>query len=277
MNGTINNVTVNNRKDSKETTKTYGALGLDAKSSLDWDIFEGSKVGNTYIYTDGELSIEIRERLQKTFHDCIGIQINPEFNGIFPVSIVFKYNTQQCPEDKIRSLIDVTKIRKSDGKPSFLDAKRTQLNAVNGTKYVLNDETKLLLAEFMFGGKKANMPDSKNWDHNVRQVINQVVSPYGVPGTNNYVDIYVEVMNVNFRALLRKLFGKSLVVSTSKDENGQTINYTSSAKYDAHQTRRNIDGTFNIKITQFDEAAVERLYAKNNPAPYHVGCGFRIY
>jgi hypothetical protein len=273
----INSVVVSATKNAEQTqqqVKTYN--GFDADSRLDWDIFEAQKVGNYYVYSNAELAVQFRTRLQRTFHDCMGVVIYPAINGNFPCSIIFKYNPADCPEDKIRSLVDVTKINKSS-KPNFYDYRMKQMNDFNGVKYELNDETKLLLAEFMYGGKKANMPESGRWKNNIIQQKIQTPVMYGMGAMSNNIEIYIEVINVNFRALLRKLFGNTLVLSTVKDESGRIVNYTGTAKYQPRILKSNPDGTFNIAIDQFSEQKIDELYSIANPSMCDIGVGYKIY
>jgi hypothetical protein len=257
---------------NQQQEKTWGDLKLDSRASLDWEVMPVESIGHSIIINSAVLMMTIRERMQKTFHDFAGVDIFVPKPGrqVFECRFAFWYNPAPVPEGKIKSLVDVTKVKPNEN--SFYNMKQASNHIINGVKYELNDETKLLISDMLYGGRKANMPNSKNWNNrdNVEQSVIQIRNDFSgyYQRSSTNVQIYVDVKNVDLRLVLKKLFGKSMIISTTKDSAGKTVNYSVDCLYNPISYTGRPDNTFDITISQFDPNAVRKLFAQQHPMQF---------
>ena len=133
--------------------------------------------------------------------------------------------------------------------------------------FTLNNETKLLLSKYMYGGKNANMPNNKKvWGN--ENVLREVHIPVTDPFRRAYNTdrILVRVSNFDLRRILQELYGYNMITKTVADSNGD-LTYRSEARYEVRFIKANADGTFIMNIEQFDSAAIEKIFMQENPIP----------
>ena len=218
----------------------------------------------------------IREYYSQTFHDLKGVNItyNPN-NGTFFVEFFFSKNSSPCPDNKIENLRDLTMA--SDGRRDFFTQKQIIDNKSYGKKYTLNDQTKVLLADIMFGGREVNKPGSKVWTQ--QGVIQEIIVPMTDGGGYLYggfqprtVEILIKVSGVfDFKRILSKIYGRYMIVESIPkiDDNGEPVMTNKSAKalYEARYVKPvpYDPYVFIMNIEQFDENHVREMGIKENP------------
>jgi len=260
------NVVVKQSEDKNHTPKMYGSLPEDAK--LNWDACQFEAFGSIMRTTNRDVALAIKEYYAKTFHDLRGIYIS--WNGKqFETEIFFAKNMSPKPENKIENLIDITS--RTSGQ-SLFDLKQIIDNRATGKKYILNDETKLLLSDIVYGGRQNGRPDN-------RKIWNDVsVTPIQVPAGDPFYNpracqIILRVAGIfDFHRILSKLYGTRMVVSTevaTDSETGQTKmrNITADAAYEARYIKpvMNEPYVFIMNIERFSKAKVESIIMQENP------------
>jgi hypothetical protein len=140
-------------------------------------------------------------------------------------------------------------------------------NKAIGRTYELNDETKLLLSDFMRGGRKANMPNSKNWARCVSEIHypNNTISWNGIPQYNGGDDMLIVVRGFDIYALLRLIYGSDMVTMTNHSVDGKEVNIHATAFYAIQYIKTNVKGLPVFVVTQADKEAVERESIAENP------------
>lgn len=238
---------------------------IPADSRLEWTPLEFKSLGKVMRTTNDELARTIKEAYMESFHDLRGVNIVYAPPSGFIVELFFELNTEPLESGKIRNVIDLTEPNKDVDLFSMMQA--TQ-NKMNGKKYTLNDETKLLLSDCMFGGRNAkdNRPKSKAWDNRISEVHVSLTS-YGDMMFNNKPRperILVKVVGLDIKKVVQKLYGDDMIIKTVTDGNSDT-NIHARARYDVRFIDVNPNGTFNIHIEQFDADAVKQFVLKKNP------------
>ena len=259
--------------------KYYGRFSQNAY--VDPDAISFKSFGKIMRTTNQELSLALRMMYQKTFHDLRGVFIryNPgPGNAPFVTEFYFAKNANPCPKDKIQNLVDLTSV--SD-KSNMFYKKQVVDNKANGHRYTLNEETKLLLSELMFGGKQANNPKSNKWNNYIKEV--------WVPNTDPTWNMHsgeqlVHVVGCfDFHKILQKIYGNTMVVQTvNRQEDDGTVkakNLASNAAYEARFIKftYNDPAVFIMNIEQFDKEEVDHLNAVENPIRRSVVSGVLYY
>lgn len=264
----FNNVITEEGNNEKEKTNTKNPVeyGMDFTGNevLKWQPHVFDAFGKTTRIRSDILAKEICTMFKQTFHELKGCNIVPLPNGQFSVELYFERNTEPLPAGKImnlESLIDGT------GANNLYYRQQVIQNRKAGKAYTLNNETKLLLSKFMFGGKEANKPNNtKIW--NSDSVIKEVHIPVNSPffRSQNTDRILVRASGLDIRRILQELYGRDMVTKTIAGEEGD-INYRGNAQYEPRFIKANADGTFIMNIEQFDKAAVESIFMQENPIP----------
>lgn len=243
-----------------------GKLPLGAH--LDWAPITFESFGRTTRVTNDELSRKIYAAFSESFHDLIGANITctPGGNGgsNFNLELFFEQNTDPRPAGKIENLVNLTS---PNGAKGLFAKNQIVQNRVNNKNFTLNDETRMLLSEFMYGGKDHNKySDAKTWSKWIRQ-IPIPVRAYSDPFYRNGDRIVICVGGLDLRRVLQKLYGKEMVISTSTSADGTIVNNTATAFYEVRfiKMSQNGNGTFIMNIEQFDKGAVEFYTARENP------------
>ena len=246
--------------------------GISEFAELQWTPVSFKAFGKIMRTTNRLLASAIREYYSKTFHDLRGVNIVYEpSRAQFFTEFFFSKNINQCPSNKIDNLRDLTTISGTD-KHSLYYQKQVIENRSMGRHYTINDKTRLLLSDIMFGGRNANKPNAKVW--NQPHVIDEITVPTSSLGFNpRAVDILVRVAGgvFDFHRILSKLFGGRMIVETKSfvDDAGNTRNKNISveAAYEARYIKPvpNEPFVFTMNIEQFDKNGVEELVLKENP------------
>ena len=248
--------------------KMYGSLSEKAK--LDWDPLTFNSFGKLMRTSNRQLATAVREYYGKTFHDIRGVNLS-YVSGIqapFVFEFYFAKNNAPKPDGKMDNLVDLTTPTKGD-QLSYYYQKQIVDNKAAGKHYTLNDETKLLLGDIMFGGKDGNKPNNGKWNNYIQEV--------WVP-TSDWTfnqragELLIKVSGCfDIRRILQKLFGNSMVTRTevTKDANGSSkiVNHSAEPGYEARFIKYawNEPSVFIMNIEQFDRAAVEEITTKENP------------
>lgn len=262
--------TTDNEGNRKTNLKYYDGLSENAKLEFDPITFESyGKFART---TNRQLATIIREYYSKTLHDLRGVNIvyNPSAPAApFELIMYFAKNSLPKPDGKIDNLSDLTVVQNTE-KTSLYWMKKAVDNKAGGKHYTLNDATKLLLGDIMWGGKDANKPNNNGrWS--------TFISEVWVP-TSDWTynpkagELLIEVKGCfDFHRVLKKIFGNTMVTKTEvyTDDEGQSRakNFTAEAAYEARFIKYSVNepNVFTMNIEQFDKAAVEEIVGRENP------------
>lgn len=258
------NAEVNSLENTSATKKMWGIL--PEGSNLEFTPIPFKALGKIQRITNKEFSEQIHAAFLAVFHDLKGVIID-YVNNRFYVRFFFEVNTDPLPENKIRSIIDLTTI--SSKTDNLYDKNAVVQNKLTGKNFSINDETRLLLSDFMYGGAKANRPDNKKWHHPdpVVSHINEIHTPANLydPLARNTERIMLVVKDFDIHRLAKAIYGNTMIISTDKDRDGNDRNYIANAKYEVRYVRPLPDGTFIMHIEQFDDAAATQFVTKENP------------
>ena len=231
-------------------------------ASLDFEPITFEAFGKTTRINSYELARKIREMFQKKFHDVIGANITWD-GKTFNTTLFFQNNTEPIPDGKIKNLIN---LQSNEGINTNSIWERNQMvqRKKAGDTFALNDATKLLLSDFMYGGRQANKPNNKQrWTQNTferRIPAPQALYQYGAE------NIVIGVTGFDIRVICHKLYGDKIVTSTEYDADGVAYNNQSKgAYYELRFGKLMQDGSVMINIEQFDRQKVEELVKKENP------------
>ena len=253
----------NNQKNPVE----YG-MEFDGTEVLKWQPETFEAFGKTTRMNSAELSRKIYAHFKQTFHELRGVNIVMLANAQIAVEMFFERNTETLPDNKIMNLDSLVDISGSGSRTNMYERMNVVQNRRMGKTFTLNNETKLLLSKFMYGGENANMPNNnKVWGN--ENVLREVHIPASNdPFRRGYGTdrILVRVTGFDIRRILQELYGRDIITKTVANESGDT-NYRSEARYEVRFIKANPDGTFVMNIEQFDSAAIEQIFMRENPAP----------
>ena len=253
-----NVVPQNQTPTQEESVKMVGSI--PANSVLTWDPIEFPSFGKIMRIHSDDLARKIKAVYMETFHDLKGVNILYTPAG-FQVELYFEYNTEDVPNGKIKNLVNLT-APTAKGTDLYYRNQVVQ-HKVHGESFTINDETKLLLSDCMFGGRKANQPKDKKWDKYISEVH---VPLYNDPffKTRNADRVMVKVTGLNLRSLLRKLYGNDMVTKTVTDGDTDT-NIHAEAMYEVRFIKMLPNGTFIMNVEQFDKGATQQFVVQENP------------
>ena len=243
----------------------YGSLSENAE--LKWDPVHFAPLGRIMRATSSAMATIIREYYSQVFHDLRGVNlIYSPSNQIFVTEMYFSKNLAPLPEGKMENLQDLTKM--PSGQHNFYYQRQILNNRVNGKRYTLNDETKLLLSDIMYGGKKPNRPNNKNWSKFIQEI---TVPAADITYNPRAVELLVKVSGCfDFNRIMNKMFGNDMLSDIDAyDDNGQTRARVVMAKavYKARFVKYfpNDPSVFIFNIEQYNENLVKELAIKENP------------
>lgn len=254
--------TNNNTKNPIE----YG-MEFDGSESIKWQPEPFEAFGKTTRKNSAELSREIYAHFSQTFHELKGCNMVVLANGQIAVEMFFERNTEALPDGKIMNLDSLVDPVGSGSRANLYERMQVTQNRRMGKTFTLNNETKLLLSKFMYGGKNANLPNNnKVWGN--ENVLREVHIPVTDPYRRGYNTdrILVRVSGLDIRRILQELYGRDIVTKTVANESGDT-NYRSEARYEVRFIKAMVDGSFIMNIEQFDSAATEKIFMQENPIP----------
>ena len=140
--------------------------------------------GKTTRLNSGKLAKKIYDHFKQSFHDLRGCNLFIAPNCAICVEMFFEYNTEPVPEGKIKNLVSFNDL-KNKATTNLFDRVKATDNRFNGKTFSLNNETKLLLSKFMYGGDKANQPNNeKVWSN--KDVVREVPIPATDPFRRTY-------------------------------------------------------------------------------------------
>lgn len=266
-----NNVTTNN---NTKNPIEYG-MDFDGSETLKWQPETFEAFGKTTRKNSADLSRQIFAHFSQTFHELRGCNMIVLPNGQIGVELYFERNTEPLPNGKIMnldSLIDPV----GGSRTNMYERMNIVQNRRMGKAFTLNNETKLLLSKFMYGGKNANMPNNnKVWGN--ENVLREVHIPTNDPFRRGFNSdrILVRVSGLDIHKILQELYGRDIITKTVVDKDGD-INHRSEARYEVRFIKALVDGSFIMNIEQFDTAAIERIFMQENPIPQNY-LGVQMY
>ena len=263
-------VTSNN---NKKNPIQYG-MQFYGSEYIKWQPETFEAFGKTTRINSAELSRKICAHFKQTFHELKGCNIVILANGQFGVELFFERNTEPLPDGKIMNLDSL--VDPAGSRANLYERMQVTQNRRMGKTYTLNNETRLLLSKFMYGGKNANMPDNnKVWGN--ENVLREVHMPVNDPYRRGYNTdrILMRVTGLDIRKILQELYGRDIITKTVANDAGDT-NYRSEARYEVRFIKANIDGSFVMNIEQFDAAAIEKIFMQENPIPQQY-LGIQMY
>lgn len=257
----------------EETGKgTNDGVSFNGTEKLDWQPIPFQSFGKTTRINSADLAREIYKELSLTFHEVKGCNIIAAPNNQFITEVYFERNTEPLPENKIMSLESLIEPVGAGANNNLYYKQRVLQNRHDGKAYTLNEETRILLSDLMFGGRNAMKPTDKKWDNEayVREIHIPANDPFAYRG-RNIERILLRVTGFDLRKILQKLYGRDMVVKTATTDD-KDVNFRSLAYYEPRFIKAKPDGTFIMNIEQFDKAAVEEIVMKENPMPqFNIG------
>lgn len=222
---------------------------------------------NTMRINSDELAVKIRQAYASVFHDLKGVNIVYLNGDRFNVEFFFEINTEEVPANSIRNIVSLTKANTVDN--NLFYRQQAIQHKIAGETYTISDETKALLADVMFGPKEQYHPKSKKWASHIKEFhvsANEYSTPLYRSGAER---IYVRVTDIDIRKVLRKIYGKKMVISTVPriDDSGNEYdeNLLADAYYNIRYVGNKNQTVFTVHIEQFDTKAVEQFQADKFP------------
>ena len=264
----VSDKTTDNKGQQIGNLNYYGQLSENAK--LEWEPIPFKPLGRVTRATSSMMASTISKYYSCTFHDLRGVNLLYEpMNRVFVTEFYFSNNISPVPDGKIKNLIDLTQMPKNgDSSNNYYYRRQIITNRVNGKKYTLNDETKLLLSDIMYGGRGANKPNNKNWNKFIQEI---TVPASNASFNSRAVEVLIKVSQCfDFNSILFKLFGPQMLVdlqavNDNNDIKGQ-VNLSPAvyrAKFERYYP--NEPGVFIFNIEQYDKEKVKELTLKENP------------
>lgn len=217
-----------------------------------------------------ELANKISSIFRPIFHDFVGSFITytgkrPNGTDCYEVTLFFEPNPNEMEKGKISNIVNLTSTNSSNRK-SIFEQNAVIQNRLNNKIYTLDDETKILLAPFMYGGKDANKPNAKSWNTNVKQKVYHSNNPF----VKNYnaEHIVLEVTGLDLNVIVQKLYGETMITHSSITADNKVKSYTAKARYNTrfmHFLNGSTGKLFTVHIEQYDEDEVSKITMKNNP------------
>lgn len=264
-----NNENNGQNNNNQKPPKMYGRLQEDAYLKFDWDPFKAA--GKISFSTNKEICERIKAKFAQTFHDLEGVMLY--FNGNttsgkppFDLQFFFANNPAPVPDTKIKNVVSLVDVVKNTD--NFYELQKARSNSAIGNYYTLSDETKLLLSNFMLGGRSKNMPNSGSWNGHINVFTVNVPNAMATFINPNANKVIVSVRDLDIRAILKYcLYGSEMVTETVTDADGNSANIMSQAHYDLTygDVVSAINQIFSIKIDQFDPNAIAELFNKTYP------------
>lgn len=277
---TLTNVTDNTKDKEGNEIKNLKYFGegdqqISENAHITWSPLPFESFGKIMRTTNRALATAVKEYYQKTFHDLRGVNLRyvPGLQAPFVFEFFFAKNSMPKPDGKIYNLKDLTIPAKGD---NLYTKKQVLDNKVVGKQYTLNDETKLLLSDIMYGGKNANNPKNGRWNNYITDFWNQTNDWTFNPNAGEFLVRVTGCFDIH--RILQKLYGNSMVVKTEKVENGDR-NLSSTAAYEVRFIKYafNEPNIFIMNVEQFDKSAVEEITIKENPIIRTTANGFTYF
>ena len=263
------NVVTDNETTTNTNSKNPVEYGMDfnGSESIIWQPETFEAFGKTTRMNSADLSRKIYSHFKQTFHELKGCNVVILANGQIAVELYFERNTEPLPDGKIMNLDSLIDPVSSSSRANLYERMQVTQNRRMGKAFTLNNETKLLLSKFMYGGKNANLPNNnKVWGN--ENVLREVHIPVNDPYRRGYNTdrILVRVAGLDIHRVLQELYGRDIITKTEANESGD-INYRSDARYEVRFIKAMADGSFIVNIEQFDSSAIEKIFMQENPIP----------
>ena len=245
-----------NKQNTKGKAEEVENKEEDAELQLIWEPHEFVAFGKTTRVWLSDLAASFTNQFKASFNDYLGTNIT--FNGRnFEVSLIFeKGRSASEGVDKMDNLVDFKNNTGYDKKNLY--SSMTYLNKkTSGKTYELNEETKKMLGEIMYGGPKAK----RDWSQLVKERRYPAPAGYFQYGAEN---VSIIVTGIDINRLLQKYYGNTMVTSTVKTEDG-TFNNEAPARYNVRVGKYLPNGEITLNIEQFDFNKVQEITLKENP------------
>ena len=259
--------------------KDYG--GFSQNAQIQFDPIPYTAFCKIMRMDSQQLSLIIKESYAKIFHDLRGVFLNYVPGSRHPgivMDMYFSKNAAPKPDDKIANLQDLTDVNRR--KATTFEKQQFLNNLSGGKKYVLTDQTKILLADIMYGGKQAkeNRPDNNRWATISQQIWQPTQDQLYRPNSG---ELMIKLSGVfDIYSVLKKIFGKRMITRTEACVDQSTgkaamKNTQAECKYEIRFIKYSINKpyTFIVDIEQFDNQAVEEIVVRENPAQRFIQTG----
>ena len=252
---------------------------LSNQATVRFTPYEFKSFGNIMRITNQQLSIIIREYYQKIFHDLRGVYVGYMAGQKSPFNIDFYFtkNMAEMPEGKIANIKDLGAV---DVNSNLYMKMQARNNRMAGNIYTLNDDTKHLLSEIMYGGPndKANGPKSNRWK---QCMIEKWVQSNDFTYRQGAGELWIRVYGCfDIQRILQKIMPSTMVtnVKVTKNSDGtyDAENFTANCRYKARFVEWLTQNVFVLNIEQFDEKAVAEFQMAKNPQ-MNLANGFLYY
>lgn len=175
-----------------------------------------------------ELASVISSIFSKVFHDYVGCRVKCRkdvFNrDIFDTIFVFRDNPTPVPDGMVKATLDLVNVASQQNNSNYSSDKKlnylTMMGTFNarseGKTFTLTDEAKKVLLPYM-GYINNQKPTLKNIENVINTTIESSINPLYGNGTEI---ISVIISGIDIYKLLKKIYGKEMVVSCIKGADG---------------------------------------------------------
>lgn len=267
----------NNKETNKqqEEKKFVGSIPETAEIEFETDPLD--TMAHVERSTTKDLSIKIKEKFRKVFHDLKGVYIQYQNGKNFATSFIFEYNSAKVPDGKIKNLTPVSlKGTNSNSGENLFEINNRLQKKFTGKTFELTDETKLLLAPYMYGDKNQNnYKNTKAWNQKIQEVKESTMNTSPWLFSNNSERVYLVVTGLDIRKLLRAVYGRKMVIKTIINDN-KADNIMAEAFYDIEFGGNRPEFSI-INIWQIDKSKVQEVAQRESPKMAYDVTGIKYF
>mgnify|MGYP004455141761 CR=1 FL=1 len=267
----------NNKETNKqqEEKKFVGSIPETAEIEFETDPLD--TMAHVERSNTKDLSIKIKEKFRKVFHDLKGVYIQYQNDKNFATSLIFEYNSAKVPDGKIKNLVPVSlKGANSNSGENLFEINNRLQKKFTGKTFELTDETKLLLAPYMYGDKNQNnYKNTKAWNQRIQEVKESTMNTSPWLYSNNSERVYLVVTGLDIRKLLRAVYGRKMVIKTIINDN-KADNIMAEAFYDI-EFRGNRPEFSIVNIWQIDKSKVQEVAQRESPKMAYDVTGIKYF
>lgn len=265
-------VTEKNNEEREREERKFGNLSESTKikiESIPFDCISKSKV-----MTSDELATLITSAFKNVLHDLSFSIITYENTGKslqLVLRMYFQYNNKPASDGYNKNVVLVSEGVKIS-EHHMINRMKALQNKVEGKKFTLNDETKLLLSDYMIGGRQLYLPTKNNnnrWDKSAYEFYDNTNSGYTPYYYNNANSVtpYICVTDLDINKIVSDIFGGTMITSTVK-QGDELVNYKCKCRYNIRYIKNLPNSrSISLSVEQYDIGKVEEMNAINNMPP----------
>ena len=262
----------------ENNTKVFGERGLTENAHIELNPLVFDAYGKIMRTDNRRLATAIKEYYKNIMNDLRGVNIlympGQQQRDSYVLEFYFSKSTDRDP-NKIDNLVAINNASSVTGNNMYIKNQIMQ-NKAAGKAYALNDETKLLLGDIVYGGKKAMLPNNRKWDSAISEHFVPVQDPTYSRGAGEYVLRVAGCFDI--LRVLQKLYGDTIitksVATTDATGHKSATNYAFEAAYKLRFIKwsQKEFGIFYMNIEQFSKEYVDKITIEENPIrPVYVG------